>query len=229
MKKLIGVWLFVLLAGPAFAQTSLIGDIAAERAKYPASMTPAQVAQMLNAVAWSHRAEGWGLLRKGSGNSCPLNGTYISCDILIHAPSIQHFDVLRDAENAALPQWNNVGPCVLSDSSGCAMSNFLAPFDPGGGVTPPPVVVPPSTPSGPVYIPAPSVDLSGLMTRDAAERMFADLQNRDERTVRLLTELAEQLKKHDEHPSWAAKVFGNRYVQMILAGAGTWVGREVAK
>ena len=35
MKKLIGVWLFVLLAGPAFAQTSLIGDIAAERAKYP--------------------------------------------------------------------------------------------------------------------------------------------------------------------------------------------------
>ena len=67
MKKLIGVWLFVLLAGPAFAQTSLIGDIAAERAKYPASMTPAQVAQMLNAVAWSHRAEGWGLLRPWRG------------------------------------------------------------------------------------------------------------------------------------------------------------------
>lgn len=228
MKKLIGVWLFVLLAGPAFAQTSLIGDIAAERAKYPASMTPAQVAQMLNAVAWNHRAEGWGLLRKGSGNSCPLNGTYISCDILIHAPSIQHFDVLRDAENAALPQWNNVGPCVLSDSSGCAMSNFLAPVDPGGST---PTQPPPPTTTGPIYVPAPapSVDLSQLVTRDAAERMFADLVNRDERTVRLLTELAEQLKKHDEHPSWAAKVFGNRYVQMILAGAGTWVGREVAK
>jgi hypothetical protein len=61
-------------------------------------MTGAQEADMLNAVAWKNRASGWGLLRKGSGNSCPLRDTYVSCDILIHAPTIQHFDVLIDAE-----------------------------------------------------------------------------------------------------------------------------------
>lgn len=91
----------------------------------------------------------------------------------------------------------------------------------------PPVVAPPSQPP-PVYI-QPAVDLSQFLTRDAAERMFADLVNRDERLVRLNQELAAQLKKHDEQPTWAARVFGNRYVQMLLAGAGTLVTREIAK
>ncbi len=132
MKRLLLVCVLLLLPSQGWAQTSLLGDVITERAKYGPSMTAAEVGQLLNAVAFRHRSEGWGLLRKGAGNSCPLGGTFISCDILIHAPSIQHFDVLQDAENTARPQWNNVGPCVLGPSSGCDMSNFLAPLDPGG-------------------------------------------------------------------------------------------------
>src|SRR5256885_109157 len=75
----------LLVAMPASAQSSLLTEVISARSRYPASMTAAQVGEMLNAVAWAHRAEGWGLLRKGAGNSCPLAGTFISCDILIHA------------------------------------------------------------------------------------------------------------------------------------------------
>jgi len=146
-----------LFLNTANAQTSLLADVQAERSTYPAHMERGQVADMLNAVAWKHRNEGWGLLRKGSGNSCPLKDTFISCDILVHAPSVQHFDVLIDSEDAAIPVWNNVGPCVLGPSSGCAMSNFLSPFDPGG-VTPIPVPVP-------VPVPVPGVDLGPLLRR----------------------------------------------------------------
>lgn len=217
MKRLLLV--FLLFASPAFAQSSLIGDVATERAKYGASMSPAQVAAMLNQIAWSHRAEGWGLLRKGSGNSCPLRDTFISCDILIHAPSIQHFDVLQDAENTARPQWNNVGPCVLSDSSGCSMDKFLAPFDPGGTVTPP-VVVPPVPPyqPPPVY-----TDLTPLYQRldslsAQAERMFADLTERDAARAMQIQAVDQRLEKHDSDPSWVRKFFTNSNTYVAIAG-----------
>lgn len=144
MKCLGTLITFALLATatPAHAQSSLLGDVQAERAKYGPSMSRAEVASLLNAVAWRHRAEGWGLLRKGSGNSCPLGDTFISCDILVNARTVTHFDVLIDAENTARPNWGDDGPCVISPSSGCAMSNFMAPIDPGSsaptsGTTPP--------------------------------------------------------------------------------------------
>ena len=225
MKRL--TLLFLLLASPAMAQSSLIGDVAAERAKYGASMSPAQVAAMLNQVAWNHRNEGWGLLRKGAGNSCPLGGTFISCDILVHAPTIQHFDVLQDAENTARPQWNNVGPCVLSDSSGCSMANFLAPIDPGGAppVVVPPVVTPPYQPP-PVY-----TDLTPIYQRldslsAQAERMFADLTARDAARAAQIAAVDAHLEQHDKDPSWVRKFFTNSNTYVAIAGV---IGGFLAK
>lgn len=222
MKK-VGLMLLALLwAVPLCAQSSLIGDVATERAKYGASMSPAQVAAMLNQIAWNHRAEGWGLLRKGSGNSCPLRDTFISCDILIHAPTIQHFDVLQDAENTARPQWNNVGPCVLSDSSGCSMDKWLAPVDPGGssGPVPPPVPLPPGPggPPVPVY-----TDLTPVYGRlDAlsaqAERIYADLAARDAARAVQIQKVDERLEKHDSDPSWVRKFFTNSNTYVAIAG-----------
>lgn len=234
MKK-VGLMLLALLwAVPLCAQSSLIGDVATERAKYGASMSPAQVAAMLNQIAWNHKAEGWGLLRKGSGNSCPLRDTFISCDILIHAPSIQHFDVLQDAENTARPQWNNVGPCVLSESSGCSMDKFLAPFDPGGPVVPPPL--PPSTPpvdtstlSAKLDTLQARVDVINLSLAAQLERIYADLAARDAAREAQLAAHDQRLKQHDENPSYFTKIFGNRYVQLTLAGLGTWIGQKVAQ
>jgi hypothetical protein len=237
MKALAFVFTALLLAAPVAAQPSLLGDVAAERAKYGAAMSPGQVAAMLNQVAWNHRAEGRGLLRKGAGNSCPLRDTFISCDILIHAPSVQHFDVLQDAENTARPQWNLVGPCVLSDSSGCSMANFLAPFDPGGPVTPPyvpPVVVPPYTPVPPSGQP---IDLSSLAKSEQVERIYLDLSARLQLLATQMAAeadrtdaLSAQLTKHDNDPSWVRKFFTNSNTYVAVAGVlGGYMTHKAAK
>src|SRR5262245_6217458 len=148
VKRCICLLLVVLPAASVAAQNNLLPDLQAERAKYPDGPIPAAtIAKILNAVAWAHRAEGWGMLRKASGNSCPLAGTFVSCDILIHKPSVTHWDVLNNAEGdgtgTAAAQFNLVGPCVLGPASGCAMSNFLDPVDPAGNV---PAPGPPSAP-----------------------------------------------------------------------------------
>ena len=157
--------LLLALAVPASAQPSLLGDVQAERAKYGPSMTKAEVAQMLNAVAVKH--PGWGLLRKGSGNSCPLGETFISCDILIDSATGHHFDVLIDAENTARPTWSDVGPCVLSPSSGCEMSRFV-----------PPVIVPSAAtaPAGVTTTSGTEMSLGPLLARvEALERVVQAL------------------------------------------------------
>jgi len=131
MKRLLLTLAVVSWAAPGAAQTSLLPTLERLRAEYPTPMSPAQLGEYLNRVAWEHRAEGWGLLEKGGGNRCPApQGVDVSCDMLIHAPSIHHFDVLADSEGAAIPVWRDVGPCVIGPSSGCDMSNYLAPIGP---------------------------------------------------------------------------------------------------
>lgn len=156
---LLAAWA-VLSAVPAHAQPSLLAEVTAERSRYGA-VTPTDVAAILNAVAWRHRSDGWGLLEKTFGANCPTATTRIACDILVHRPSGQHFDVLKDAEGSASPVWQNKGPIDLS--------RFLAPVDPGvssgGPVTPPEPQVPP-------------VDLGPLLTRlDALERAVQALSS----------------------------------------------------
>src|SRR5436190_1561525 len=99
LKRCVYLLFVLLLAAPVAAQNNLLADLQAERAKYPDGPIPAAtIAKILNAVAWAHRAEGWGMLQKGSGNSCPIAGMFVSCDILIHKPSVTHWDVLNNAE-----------------------------------------------------------------------------------------------------------------------------------
>jgi hypothetical protein len=124
-------------AAPALAQTSLLPTVQRIRAEYPTPMSPAQRGELLNRVAWEHRAEGWGLLRKTSGNRCPApQGVEVACDILVYAPNPWHFDVLIDSEGAAIPTWGDVGPCDPS-VSGCDMARFLAPVGQPGQPPPP--------------------------------------------------------------------------------------------
>ena len=156
---LLAAWA-VLSAVPAHAQPSLLAEVTAERSRYGA-VTPTDVAAILNAVAWRHRSDGWGLLEKTFGANCPTATTRIACDILVHRPSGQHFDVLKDAEGSASPVWQNKGPIDLS--------RFLAPVDPGtssGGPVTPPEPQPPA------------VDLQPLLTRlDALERAVQALSS----------------------------------------------------
>lgn len=211
------VLVLVLCAVPAFAQQNLLGDIQAERAKYGPTMTSAEQAQLLNAVAWRHRGEGWGMLSKGSGNSCPIGGTFISCDILIHAPSVTHWDVLQGADpgGTAQPQFNLVGPCVLGPASGCDMGRFLAPMDTG---VPPPIQPPAVVPPVVLPPPVPSLDLSAVLLKMDAQ--YLDLVNRDEAQDKLLLAIQERLIQHDEQPMWIMRALGNRYVQAALGVLG---------
>ena len=67
---------------------SLEAEVRAERAKYPAVLTEDQPAKILNAVAWKHRALGWGLSVKKAGNRVPSpQGVDVAYDILHHKPT----------------------------------------------------------------------------------------------------------------------------------------------
>lgn len=146
LKTLIAALFLLIIGQTAQAQdtAALLNDLRAARAAYPAAMSREQAATYLNDFAYSH--EGWGLLKKGSGNSCPLHETYVSCDILIHKGATDetsiHYDVAGQADfdggNNMAPAFNPVGPCVLGPSSGCSMTNFLPPYVPAGGGPQPP-------------------------------------------------------------------------------------------
>lgn len=82
-------------ATPQALPEGVCTSLHAERAKYGGTMTNAEAGQLLNAVAYAHRATGWGLSRKDGGNhaALPFVGN-IAVDILQLQPSNYIFDVL---------------------------------------------------------------------------------------------------------------------------------------
>src|SRR3989344_3696838 len=100
---------------------SLIGEIATERALYPASFaalcpnvgglqpTSCPLGYILNTVAWNNRNIGWGLNGKTSGTRCPSPAGEIACDILQFGPSRIMYDVFSSSETDAVPTWNVAG------------------------------------------------------------------------------------------------------------------------
>lgn len=87
--------------------------VQAERAKYPAPLYSAEgtllnpmgndnAARISRAVAWAHRAEGWGLLEKPTGN----NVLGYSVDVIINAREKQVVDILGSSEAECYPQWS---------------------------------------------------------------------------------------------------------------------------
>jgi hypothetical protein len=73
-RRIAIVLIFSMVAAPAIAvaQTSLLPTLERIRPLYPSPWASLeQVAEFLNRVAWEHRAEGWGLLRKTGGTRCP--------------------------------------------------------------------------------------------------------------------------------------------------------------
>jgi hypothetical protein len=114
---------------------SLLEDVKAERAKIAGQPTKAQLGAILNRVAWRHRAEGWGLSVKGSGNNCPTPppaAKLIACDILHHQPSDQLYDVFGDVDGAASPTWGKAAHHNRPDRP------WLAPVKPADETEPEP-------------------------------------------------------------------------------------------
>lgn len=121
------------------------------RKTYPTPMSGDQLGALLNAVAWAHRADGFGLLSKPTGSNCrqPQTGTLVSRDILMLAGSGRIFDVLIDAEGKATPTWG--------EKTALSPSRFVPPVDstvslphtppPPPPPLPPPLPPPPTSPS----------------------------------------------------------------------------------
>jgi hypothetical protein len=105
----------VKLPNDVFATLQLI------RPKYPTPLGD-KGAELLNEVAWIHRAQGWGLESKVGGTVCPQPTTAKTCGCDILRTATLGWDVLGDAEGAGTP--------IQSDSGPAEPARFVAPVEP---------------------------------------------------------------------------------------------------
>jgi len=93
---------------------------------------------MLNAVAWAHRAEGFGLSRKVGGTTVPFPGGGTICHDVLMLPAGTAWDVLIAAGGASTPYQGE--SFVITDPN----RPWVAPVDPGVPIpTPIPIPIPP--------------------------------------------------------------------------------------
>jgi hypothetical protein len=86
------------------------------RAPYPPDITPEQAVEILNAVAWHHRREGYGLLKAPPGGNGANNARGIRCrvDALVNHRTGEHVDIFTKAPDSnhtpntgeAHPMWH---------------------------------------------------------------------------------------------------------------------------
>ena len=153
---------------------NLLQTIREERTRFGATLSHDECARLCNAVAWRHRAQGFGVSAKSGGTYGTLpNGVRIAHDILHHLPSNQLVDILTAAGEASIPAWQPVGPPQSADRV------WVAP------VAPQPPVVGPSPVTGPdsavldaVQALAARLDLlahNGRLTAEGVQRLEAAL------------------------------------------------------
>jgi hypothetical protein len=146
----------VLAGWPVRAQNfdAVVKSLHEERAKYGATMNDDECAELVNAVAWKHRDEGWGLSGKNFGTHGTLHdGTQVAHDILHYRPTNKIWDVLTGAGAHSTPirAFGPGGPPPGSNRP------WVAPVAPVGAVTPP------VTPVTPPVTPPPSSDLGAKL------------------------------------------------------------------
>lgn len=80
------------------------------RAEYPTPLGIDKCVEILNRAAFEHRAEGWGLLFKDSGN----NFNARSVDFLVNNHTGMGVDVFRDAGGESAVVWQEKGATDLT-------------------------------------------------------------------------------------------------------------------
>lgn len=132
MRKLLLVLFLLLLPMSSWAQMpNRKVVLEEERAKFGAMLNAVEAGTVMARTAWRLRSEGFGLLRKDTGNVCPVpnSSVTVSCDWLVHQPSGTGCDVLISGPGPEGPG--------LSTPTWCAgeafdTTRFYAPPDPGG-------------------------------------------------------------------------------------------------
>lgn len=116
---------------PAPQEPNLPADVCAtlheERAKLPTPLDGVQLGEMLNRVAWRHRAQGWGLSGKNFGTHVDSPAGKIAHDVLHRNTDNRIWDVLVAAGEASTP---TCGPALGVQTD--PQRPWVAPVDPGG-------------------------------------------------------------------------------------------------
>lgn len=152
MKRIfLSTLICMCVANAAFAQTPY-ETLVTYRAQYPTPMSGLQAAALLNRVAWDFRDQGMKLLGKSGGENCPMpNGILISCDFLVHAPTLTGHDVMSGAQGGAgtvTPFVWGPGPEPLADAIASGARTLVDPVQPSSGPTPGPAPSPTPAPVG---------------------------------------------------------------------------------
>lgn len=114
-----------------------------ERAKFGVTINTTEAGTMLARVAYRLRSQGFGLLRKESGNRCPLpDGTFVSCDWLTHQPTGLGCDALVGSPDYDPPGNGPATPNWCQSWTAFDASRFVAVTTDPGGTTPPPITPP---------------------------------------------------------------------------------------
>lgn len=173
---------------------------------------------LVRAVVTKLKAEGAGALQKTTGTRCEFEGESYAKDIVAY-PDGRIFDIIGvgPVTGSFDPHWDAKDP--VEPSRWRALPPFMV-----GGPTPAPT--PDLPPQGQ---PAPTIDLSAVIAEIRAvyaqnERIWANEQQQLAELRQGLVALDKALAQHDNEPSWARKVLGNRYVQMGLAAVAGKLG-----
>lgn len=208
----LGLAMLLAFASSASAQ-AVVPALTELRRLYPTPMSKPQISELLDRAALAN--PGWKLLKKDGGNTCPTPypGVTISCDWMF-SPDGWGFDVLRDQEGVGQPG-------VFGDAALAAGQELVSPWEVSTAPAPTPVPVP-----VPQLPPAPSYDFAAAFQRayDQSERIYLDELNWRRDLGKQVTDLNESVN----NPGWFKQVFSNRYVQMAIAGIGTYLTVHMA-
>lgn len=225
MKTLVLAVSLFMIAEHVSAQPGPVCDaLTSARSQYGATMTTVEVGELLNRAVWGN--PDWGLLGKRAGFNCPTPaGVSVSCDYLVHLPTLQGYDVLGDAGGASTVQCPTDGndmTAAIKDGS----RTFVAAVRPGGSDQPNtgtdvPPSVPPANLSAEINA---LIDLLAGLERkidsvaNQNERIFADLSNR-------LAIIAAQHEQQATAEKKTAIGTGDRVLQILtmLFGAASTV------
>jgi len=223
LKAILAAAIVLVTVSTASAQQSLVESVKAELVARGVPLAgPCGAFEITKRVAWRLRATGAGLIAKNAGQTnCQLFGT----DIVMY-PDGRIVDILIGAGDGDGISGGN-GPGWDTGKPAVDPSLYRPAIDPGDGVQVPTAGTPTPTAPTPVVVQAPAVDFGPVLAgiggnHDQAERMFADLVNRLEELRARNDALAAQLKQHDEAPTWAGKLFGSRYTQIVMGAAAAW-------
>lgn len=231
MRFLFSILACSLFVNVAAAQTPA-ETLAQYRQQYPQVMSEEQLGDLLNRVAYRYRADGMRLLGKPRGGAtCPLPGTSlrISCDFLVHAPTLSGFDVLTDNGTANAPPTHNgipkafdwgPGPEDLRDAIVSGNRTVVEPVVPDSADTPNP---------GPVPGPAPAPDTTELLQRvTIIQQAVADIRQQllEHETAEAAERKAAGEFREDVRSVWRDRfVFLSKYVFPALGTAiAVWQG-----